>query len=139
MRLYLSSRDSIDLYPDNIPANFRVQLPQHIQLDKEEWVCGLTHCIIPNRPTELVYVTCNFIESSILGGKHQPVMAVVTAKTNSFQNILYTKVKDSQLSLLHVKLVNRQGIQIDTNRGETVLILEFRKNHDFCQSLDRPF
>lgn len=139
MRLYLSNRDSEHLYPQNTASNFRVQLPQHLLLDKDQWVCGVIRCMLPSRPNDAVYVTCNFVESAILGGKHQPVLCLLTSKTNDFPHIPYTKVKDNQLSQIQVKLVNRQGTQIDLKRGETVIVLEFRKNHDFCESFDRPF
>jgi hypothetical protein len=127
MNLYISSRDSTDLYPQNTASNFRVQLPKYIQLDEGNWTCGVTQCVLPSRPTDPVYITGDFIESSVFGERLQPILCMVTAKTKEFQHIDYTRVKSHQFSTLHLKLVNRHGDEVVTGKGTTFIVLDFKK------------
>ncbi len=124
MRVYLSSQDSLQLYPDNTSSNFRVQLPQYMIGFCE---CAVIHCALPGRPGKPVYVLCDFVESSILGNTFQPVLCVMTSKIREFSHLHYTNVKNDQLLTLHIKLVNRAGVEIVQPSGSTVVVLDFLK------------
>lgn len=129
MHLYLSNRDSSGLFPQNTTSNFTVQLPQHIDLTDGVWTCAVTHCILPSRPTEPVYVTADFVESSgIVGGRFQPVLCMTTAKTKEFQHITRVGIKRSQLSTLHLKIVNRQHQDVTLRGTDTLIILELQND-----------
>lgn len=126
MYLYISSKDSIDLYPQNTPANFIVQLPQHLQLDEGTWTCGVLQCVLPSTPRSATYITCDFVESSFLGGHAQPVLAMTTVKTKEYVNVTRVPIKRTQLPTIRIKLVNRRGVSPTLEIGETLLVLEIR-------------
>lgn len=123
MRVYVSSSDSKHIYPTNKATNFRVQLPQHIE---GSWMCGVAYCLLPFRPDTPVFITCDFIESTILGGQFQPVLCVVTSKSKEYQHIDYVRVKSKQLNSLCVKLVDREGKVVNDIDGETLVVFDFQ-------------
>jgi hypothetical protein len=124
MRAYISSADSRHLYPQNTPSNFHVQLPHYMEGVQS---CGVAFCLLPNRPTGPTYVMGDFVESSILGMRLQPVLCMTLAKTKDFLHIDHIPIKTDQLFTLHIKLVNRQGAEVVMSRGETLLVLDFQK------------
>lgn len=120
MRLYLSSQDSKDIYPENTPSNFRVELPQHLNRGS----CTVLQCVLPFRPSVPVYLACDLIEPSILGGRYQSVLTALASKTREFSNPDYTKVKVASVSTIQLKLINRRGEVIPVEKGETVVVLD---------------
>jgi len=47
--LRLSSRDSTDIYPENTPASFRIQLPRLMSLTGQNWQVALSSIIYPSQ------------------------------------------------------------------------------------------
>ena len=135
MFLYITSKDSESLYPRNTASDFIVQLPKHLHLEQGSWTCGVVQCNLPAKPSVAIFITSDFVESSILGGKFQPVLAMTTFKTKHFVNVARMPVKRTLLQSLRIKLVNTRGDVVNIQAGETFLVLEFRKNGK-CQQLD---
>ena len=127
MYVYVSSTDSLTLHPENTPSNFIVQLPQYIRFDEGEWTCGVVQCMLPKRVSKNVYITSDFVESSVLHGRLQPVLCMTTVKTKEFIQVKYVPVKRNQISTLRIKLVNRRGEEVNFTEDETLLVLEFRQ------------
>jgi len=127
MYAYVSSTDSLNLHPQNTPSNFIVQLPQYIRLDKGEWTCGVVQCILPKRISKPVYITTDFVESSVFHGTLKPVLCMTTVKTKEFIHVKHVPVKRNQISTLRIKLVNRRGEEVNFTEDETLLVLEFRQ------------
>ncbi len=91
-------------------------------------MCGVVLCILPNRPSSPIYVTGNFVESSILGDQFQPILCMMNTKTKEFIHVDYIPLKTEQTSSLHVKLVNRDGDEeAPEQEGITFLVLDFQK------------
>ena len=123
MRIYISSRDSKHLYPGNTASNFRVQLPQHLE---GSWECGVVYYSIPVRPDNPLYLTCDFIDASIMGGRFHPVLCMIHAKNKEIQHINYIRVKSNNISSFGVQVVNVQEETVSFAKGETLIVLDFR-------------
>ncbi len=136
--MYISNNDSKHLHPGNTSTNFTVQLPRHLELNSEEWECGVVHCVLSAKPEKPLYITCDFVQPSILGGQLQPVLCSMSAKTKAFEHITMISLSRGNLSSLHVKIVNTRGIQIALKGETTYIVLEFRKKYE-CKSMDHPF
>lgn len=123
MRIYVTNLDSKDIYPENTTTHFRVKLPQHLE---GNWQCGMSYCNLPDRPTELLFVTADFIESSIAGGKYMPVLSFMSAKAKEYTQMSYVDVKSSSIQTMTFKVVNGQGERVQLPDGVTVIILDFK-------------
>ena len=88
----------------------------------------MTQCVLPSRPSDPGYIVCDFVEPSLLGGRYQPVLCMLTTKTKEFQHIEYMPVKSHQLVTLHFKIVNAAGTEVSYTQGQTYLLLHFNKN-----------
>ena len=124
MRAYISSLDSANLFVENTPTNFRVQLPYALE---GSWACGVDYCILPGKPLRPSYVVGDFVESSILGGRLQPVLCMTNIKTKIFTTIQHVGVKSEQVTTLHIKLVNKKGDEVILTGKETLIGLDFQK------------
>lgn len=127
MYMYISNTDSRTLHPQNTGSNFIVQLPQYIDLSDGVWTCGVIQCTLPTRPTEPVYISGDFVEPSVLGGRFQSVLAMTSVKSKDFQHITYVHVKRTQISTLHMKFVNAVGLEVNLSDGDTYIVLQFQK------------
>ena len=115
----------------NRPSDFTVQLPRELNLDDGLWGCALIQFLLPIKPLDPIFLTCNFTEPTIVGDKELQVLAFVAAKTKEFQNKDFVQIKSRQLSSLRFKFINADGSEFVMDSGVTHLVLEFRQK---CQS-----
>ncbi len=111
MYLFLSSNDAKSYYSTNTATDFTVQLPETLVL-KGEWWCSLEEIKFLNKfavpVPSLVYVCCDFVEDSYVGGRKLPVLRTVSIKPRSlktdltFDNPFYLRVSRSELRQLRV-------------------------------------
>lgn len=128
MFLYITNKDSESLYPRNTASDFIVQLPKHLHLDQGSWTCGVIQCNLPSKPSSATFVTSDFVESSILGGKFQPVLAMTTIKAKAFIHVARIPVKRSSIHAIRIKLVNTNGEVVNMQVGNTTIVLEIRRH-----------
>ena len=124
MLLFLTNRDSQHLFPENTATDFRVHLPLPIKGK----FCALHQCYLPSKPTSTVFLKCDFVQSSIIDSKLQPILCMLVNKNTSFDNVHYVEMKPIEWTTLHLQFVNRQGEKIDTRNGDTSLVLEITDN-----------
>ena len=84
--VHLSSFDSIDIYPENVPQNFKVQLPERIRLDGS-WTISLAEIEYPGKfldkkPTFL-YFEVDLCETSVVGGQKRSVLRRLHVDTHT--------------------------------------------------------
>ncbi len=136
--MYISNNDSKHLHPGNTSTAFTVQLPRHLELNSDDWECGVVHCVLSAKPEKPVYITCDFVVPSILGGQLHPVLCSISAKTKAFEHITMVPLSRGNLSSLRVKIVNTQGLQATLKNDTTCIVLQFRKKNE-RKSMDDPF
>ena len=81
--LFLSSDDSLNLYPQNNAYSFTVQLPEIIQMTNE-WTCCLVYFLCNMKDdVSSVYILCDAINDSFVKNTKLPVLQYVHAKTSN--------------------------------------------------------
>ena len=125
MFLYITNKDSEHLYPDNSPTNFYVQLPHYMGLDHDNWVCTVLQCVLPDKPKAPVFVLADFVEPSYFDGRLQGVLCMTDVKSHNFYPGAPVPIKNIPLATLHIKLVNRRGVEPSMSGNVTLLLLKF--------------
>jgi len=90
--IYVTSKDSLDIYPTNNVSNFTVVLPKRLHLFGD-WQCSLTAITLPkidakNKP-DLIHVTCSVVGAvSIYASGSRQVLRTIYLNRNkrNYQN-----------------------------------------------------
>ena len=73
--LYVSDKDCSDVFQDNNPLDFSINLPTHIQLEGK-WVCALTKVMLTylcvEKTEETLFICSDFCVDSFVGGEFMP-------------------------------------------------------------------
>jgi len=111
--LYVSEKDSIDIYPENGAKTFTVQLPKILILDGQ-WSCCVnkvqvnTTGVIRNP----VAIYCDFCKENYHYGVDQPVLIDFVLKSEGgwseyeeYRSDCYVPVKNNTLRIISFKLI----------------------------------
>ena len=103
--LFLNSKDSLNLYTDNSASNFRVRLPQDLDLSGE-WEVALLDFDFPkpSRGTGCMRVCVDFCQESVAGGRTLPVLRSLSEVVHRgrIERPIYIRVTTQRLSELRV-------------------------------------
>lgn len=124
MLLYLTNRDSEHLFPENTPTNFRVHLPLSIKGK----CCYVRNCYLSSKPSEPLFLKCDFVQASIIDGRLQPILCMLVNKNTVFDALPCTQMKDGVWTTLQLQLVNRGGKTATLKGPETHIVLEITEN-----------
>ena len=111
--LFLGNDDMLDIYPNNKPTNFTVELPQTLYLDGN-WECAICELkYIPIREYNTLrffYLCSDICEQSIAGKKIVPILRQCVCYKDSeiiderFEHLFYLPVTRDQIRHLTIYL-----------------------------------
>ena len=138
--LFLSSKDSTNIYPQNNCCHMKIDLPEPLKLMTEGehgcyWTVALTDITITDTGTlpEVVIVTTNIIQDSLIRNRTRPVLRVI-AKNSIDKASLYTpyyhRVNTHEINTVEISLRDLSLEQIDSVNSADVLTctLHFQLN-----------
>ena len=133
--LSVSWKDSLNLFPQNTPTDFLVQLPKAIDLRENGWVCTLHQAF--TKVSDLVSDTvisicCSLLEEQYHYGRYLPVLASYTLKNiRWWQTFNPQKLPRSTVSpstnFIHFKVLT-EDTQAELALEEIKLVLIFEKH-----------
>ena len=106
MYLFLSHKDSENLYPDNSPADFTVELPRSLSGN----FISLQNIYFKRKEVEseeYFYILCDIVESSILGGQERKVLGSFF-ESGSIVCPQDLPLTSNLIRRLHIRIVNTQ-------------------------------
>jgi hypothetical protein len=130
-RLVLRSTDSVELYPDNTPWDFWVQLPKPLVCNGS-WTIALLE--ITSRSTKVnrdLYVYCNVCENTIVGDREQPLLRRVfqTRNWNNIYEVPYeVSVRLGEIQSIHVYIRDVQGNPASFLKDGVTVTLRLKRN-----------
>lgn len=133
--LYISSRDSVNLFPSNNPNEFKVNLCRNINLIGD-WECGLKE-IYFNATTEnssIMYITCDNCERSYAANTYMPLLRRIILPplkgmySEEFGDTFYKSVTEHEVSNITISIRGSDGLYRGLNNNQPVFcILHFKK------------
>ena len=134
--IHLSSTDSDNVYPHNIPADFQVQLPERLRF-RGIWQCALAEIqymsgssMTKTIPSSL-WLNSNVCCASIVGNTKAPILrcfpSVLDTYEYSFQNLHYYPVKLTELDVIHIYINTDDGKRASFLTGTLKVTLHFRQ------------
>ena len=116
--LYLTSTDSLVVFPDNHPGNFTIKLPQTLNLPGK-WQCALTEIVFQprftsSRPSNL-YICCDAVQPSYGSDSLLPILRKVAVSDNLnsksiliFPQNYYVDISQDELQYITIYIKNQQ-------------------------------
>lgn len=135
MRFICRSTDSVNLFPSNAPCNFKIQLPQSINL-QGTWAIALREISTTSWSSEPVsgeiYVYCNLCDDTIVGPREEPLLKRVylgdKAKVNRiFGNPPYAPVRLGEVYQIHIVIKDTNGNEASFLNGPITCELDLKK------------
>ena len=128
--LYLNSKDSLRLFEDNSPTEFRIQFPRPLTLEGH-WTCALIEVALDcdfNPRSSRLYLCCDFLQESYVRNALLPVLRNIEVNTR------YGKIKTEQYSVPLYVPVNRTYLHTAKLRllDENLDPVTFSKNNFHC-------
>ena len=132
--VYLSSKDSRDKHPENVPDDFIVELPRTLTLEGD-WECSLREIKLSNsiEKEEELFVCTDVCEESFACDTYTPILRVVstTRKTKTmtkmFTDPFYVRVKQDRFQDIRIFI---RGGRLKTTiimTGTLTCTLHYRK------------
>jgi hypothetical protein len=135
--IFLTSDDSLNLYPDNKPSSFTIDLGNNINL-QGEWECALkeiTYHINEDLP-QTVYVLCNKCEQSYARNTYMPILrrlhfplADEGLFTDTLYEPFYMKVIDNNLSNITISIRGHDDADVNFDYHSIKCVLHFKKKN----------
>ena len=127
MYLFLSSRDSLNQYPNNLWYDFTTDFPGELEVD-ETWECALLdiNCI-PQVEREFV-VFADIVKQNYIRDTSALVLRVVYYSGSTFTILYYIPVNRSNISQVRIYIRDLEIGKIPTESvGQLNCTLGFRK------------
>ena len=135
--IHVCSKDSKDIYPQNTPADFQVQLPERLRFHGT-WECALAEIeyIFPSPPitetmTTSLWVNTNVCNVSIVGNTKSPILRRVPLMQGtydaSFQLLHYYPVNMMSFDVIHLYINTDDGERASFLHGTLKATLHFRR------------
>ena len=108
-------------------TDFEVVLPQRLVF-AGCWECSIRDCVLPVTPASEIYITADFVESSILNDQQYRILHQQGLKRSINHNPLYRSVTVTELQRIRLKIVRSDGTPwIPRNRtAKTHILLHYR-------------
>jgi len=113
--VYMSSEDSLHMYPDNTAAQFKLQLPERLKLDGGIWEVAVAeveyprHYIDNNRKPSGLYFEVDLCEASFVGGQKLSVLRRLPVDadnsgvtTLTFPHMYYVRLRQPEFDSIQV-------------------------------------
>ena len=133
--IFLTSDDSIDLFPNNKPSEFTVSLGRNINLSGT-WLCGLkeiTYHINEDLP-ETVLILCNICEQSYVRNTYMPILRrlhfPLTEEgvfTDTLYEPFYMKVIDNNLSNITICIRGQDDADVEFDHHSIKCVLHLKR------------
>lgn len=134
--MFLCSEDSKSVYPQNVPQDFMVQLPERVQLFGE-WTVALLEVEYPTRfshkkPTHL-WFEMDLCDTSIVGEHRLPVLRrlpIDASKTNkvkhlTFDTLFYMPIRQYDFNSIHILITDHTRAPASFAEGVFYCALQF--------------
>ena len=136
--IYLSSKDSFDLYPLNDAGDFKVQLPEWILLSGH-WDIALTEIEYPNtfkgtKPLWL-YFEIDACTTFIVGGQKLSVLRRLPLGTlnetnqSTFSSLYHVPLRQQEFDTVHVVIRDPSGKKASFDGGFVSCTLLLKRSH----------
>lgn len=122
--VYLNSDDSNNIFQDNSPNDFTVQLPERLALSGA-WKCGLVDYQLPVVPSTLLFLCCDACDESVVGSFKLSVLASLKGKSSRVLNIAYISLKIHDTENLRIYIRTAKGKPVSFRKGTTYCTLHF--------------
>ena len=111
------------------PWDFTVRLPTRLQLNGDQWWCSLIELTVQTDPSFPLYLCSDVCYDSIAGSRSLPVLSRISQPHTEAANLVFVKVKTSELSSIRLYLIEAITGDFATNvRGCTYCTLRFTKH-----------
>ena len=133
--VFLSSDDSIHLYPDNGPKEFTVNLGKSINLEGK-WKCALKEITyhFNDALPETIYVLCNKCEQSYVRNNYMPVLRRLHFPfeteglyTETFYEAFYMNVSDNNISNITISIRGIDDSDVEFDYHAIKCVLHFKR------------
>ena len=126
MYVYVSSQDSVKLYPDNTAKEFLHEIVQPIYLDGK-WSCALVDTNIWQLSGDGIIVCCDVVQNSSVHGKNISILNIIS-ESGPIVNPYYIPVTRNDISRIRISLLNTAGDPCtDQNISSSRFVLHFKK------------
>ena len=129
--LFVSSSDSSEYFPDNIACDFKVKLPQMLQLPGT-WTCSLRDLKCVTTLDKDLYVFSDIIEDSYVNDKKLPILQYVYGKrgkvARNFDGSICPRLARRDLSTIHVYIRDSKMNKAPLTAQCTTCTLHFEKS-----------
>ena len=139
--LFISSDDTPDLFPDNKPEDFRVELTPFIHFTQhEEWSIAVTEMEVYPTPSDPFTICLDACNSSQFGHTQVEVLRkfypLKKGKRNlyTFQYPYYMRINRNVLDVLHFYIIDEQGSRKSFEIKTLKLTLHLRASTPWFQS-----
>ena len=124
--LFLSSKDSLDNYPNNTTSDFTIELKDKLTLDGT-WECALREIKFAEEDlNEDCYIFTDICVDSYVLNNHLPVLRQIS-NSEKFVNPYYFQVNRKEIFSLRLYIRN-QNLQLPSTLPESVhCVLSLRK------------
>ena len=140
--LFLSCKDCLDIFPENKPSNFRIQLPTPLHLGSN-WECALVDISFwpefsTTKPTEL-FINTDIVNVSFALETLQPTIKRITVpaslntKVNSvFPRLDFHSVNQTIIQTFQIYITDEKGLEPSFSREELYCTLLLRSLGSHC-------
>lgn len=101
--IHLSSKDSLNLYPDNNTSSFKCRLPKSIYIGNSQWELALVS--IQGPLPAMFNVFCDIIRQNIVKDQTLPILRQVVTK-KSFEQLQFISVAVPEISVINLYLTD---------------------------------
>ena len=119
----LSSKDSQLLYPENSGNNFRVQLPQELNLSGY-WEVAVSDIYInqaEGQPSQRLLVCCDIVDYTIVGDSLRQILRRVSPLDKHFAREQFARVVRNPVRHIHIFILDAQGKPINIRYCDVTL------------------
>ena len=110
----LSSEDSQLLYPGNRGNDFRVQLPQELNLSGY-WDVAVSDIYIDQaegQTSQRLLVCCDIVDYTIVGDSLRQILRRISPSDNQFVTEQFIRVVQNTVRHIHIFILNTEGLPI---------------------------
>ena len=105
IRMFISSCDSLQFFPDNKPNDFTIRLPDELHLEGE-WTCTLRNLkCVTTLDTDL-YVFCDVVEESYVRNRKLPILQYIPGEqgkmVGNFESDLCAKLSRKDITTIRI-------------------------------------
>ena len=139
--LFLTAADCLDIYPSNVPQDFRVELSPFIQLGQnEEWSIAVTELIVVPGTDSTFTLCMDVCDSSRLGIRRAKVLRKFyplrrgKKQLYTFDYPYYMRLTRKYLDVLHFYIIDESGDKLSFDAKTLKITLHLRRNTPWNQS-----